>query len=115
MTISVKDKWFTHDSDIAWEELGGGLKRKIMTYDDQMMIVKVAFEKGGIGALHSHYHTQMSYVESGSFEITIDGKMEILVGGDTYYIPPHLVHGAVCLEKGILVDVFHPYREDFVI
>jgi quercetin dioxygenase-like cupin family protein len=32
-----------------------------MAYDDNLMMVKVAFEKGGIGALHSHFHTQMSY------------------------------------------------------
>lgn len=113
--MTVKNKWFTHDDDITWEELGGGLKRKIMTYDENMMLVKVAFEKGGVGALHSHYHTQMSYVESGTFEITIDGKTETLVGGDTYYIPPNLVHGAFCLEKGVLVDVFNPHREDFVV
>jgi quercetin dioxygenase-like cupin family protein len=59
---------------LTGEELGGGLKRKIMSYDDNLMMVKVAFEKGGVGTLHSHFHTQMSYVDSGAFEITIGDK-----------------------------------------
>ena len=67
----IKGREFIDDADIPWEELGGGLKRKIMAYDDNLMMVKVAFDKGGVGALHSHFHTQMSYVASGVFSITI--------------------------------------------
>jgi len=26
----------------------------------------------------------------------------------------NLVHGVVCLEKGVLIDVFNPMREDFI-
>jgi len=79
-----------------------------------MMVVKVAFEAGGVGAMHSHPHTQASYVASGKFEITIDGKTKTLKGGDVYFVPSDLVHGAVCLEAGELIDVFHPLREDFL-
>jgi hypothetical protein len=61
MIEPLKGKEFIADSELAWEDLGGGLKRKIMAYDDNLMMVKVAFEKGGIGTLHSHFHTQMSY------------------------------------------------------
>lgn len=102
------------DKEVEWIELGGGIKRKVMAYDDQMMVVKVAFEAGGIGALHSHPHTQASYVASGKFDITIDGKTKTLKGGDVYFVPSDLVHGAVCLEDGELIDVFHPLREDFL-
>ncbi|MDI9877960.1 cupin domain-containing protein [Flectobacillus longus] len=112
--MSQFGKRFVHDEDLAWEIVGEGLRRKVMSYDNHVMMVKVAFEKGAIGSLHSHYHTQISYVESGAFEITIEGKTEVLKQGDTYYIPPHIVHGAVALEAGVLVDVFAPFREDFV-
>jgi quercetin dioxygenase-like cupin family protein len=111
---SVKGKQYIHDSDITWEDLGGGLKRKIMSYDENMMMVKVAFESGGVGALHSHFHTQMSYVESGAFDITIGDKTSRLISGDGYFIPPDVVHGALCIEAGMLVDIFTPYRADFV-
>lgn len=107
-------KSFVADSEMAWEDLGGGLRRKIMAYDDNLMMVKVAFEKGGIGVLHSHYHTQMSYVESGEFEITIGDDKRVLRKGDVYHIPPHVIHGALCLSEGMLIDIFNPMREDFV-
>ncbi|WP_353723213.1 cupin domain-containing protein [Dyadobacter sp. 676] len=110
----MRKKEFVTDNEITWEDLGAGLKRKIMAYDDNLMMVKVAFEKGGIGALHSHFHTQMSYVESGEFEITIGEGKRVLRQGDVYYVPPHVVHGALCLSAGMLVDVFTPMREDFV-
>ncbi|HLO46437.1 MAG TPA: cupin domain-containing protein [Leadbetterella sp.] len=102
------------DKELEWLDLGGGIKRKVMAYDDQMMVVKVAFEAGGIGAMHSHPHTQASYVVSGKFDITIDGNTKTLKGGDVYFVPSDLVHGAVCLEAGELIDVFHPLREDFL-
>ena len=102
------------DKAVEWLELGGGIKRKVMAYDDQMMVVKVAFEAGGVGAMHSHPHTQASYVASGKCDITIDGKTKTLKGGDVYFVPSDLVHGAVCLEAGELIDVFHPLREDFL-
>ena len=42
---AFKQKEFIADSEIAWDDLGGGLKRKVMAYDDNLMMVKVAFEK----------------------------------------------------------------------
>jgi quercetin dioxygenase-like cupin family protein len=112
--MDQKGKQFINDADVSWEDLGGGLKRKIMSYDENLMMVKVSFEKGGIGTLHSHFHTQMSYVDCGSFEITIGDQTRSLRKGDAYYIPPHVVHGALCIEEGVLVDIFTPLREDFI-
>ncbi|TWW00789.1 cupin domain-containing protein [Chitinophaga pinensis] len=105
---------FIEDKDIPWENPDPGIRRKVMAYNEHLMMVKVEFQQGAVGALHSHYHTQMAHVESGVFEITIDGEKKILKAGDAYYIPPDVVHGAVCLEAGVLIDVFSPYREDFV-
>lgn len=105
---------FVDDQSLPWEPVADGVKRKIMTYDPSLMMVKVAFETGGVGAAHSHVHTQMSYVESGAFTITIADETRTVRVGDAYYIPPNVWHGAVCEEAGVLVDVFTPMREDLV-
>ena len=97
-----------------WEPVAEGLKRKIMGYDDKLMLVNVKFEEGGIGVMHQHYHSQVTYVVSGKFKVTIDDKTTILEGGDSFYIPPNVMHGAVCLESGYLIDTFSPIREDFM-
>ena len=105
---------FLMDSELPWEEVGPGVKRQMMGYDDKIMMVKVMFDKGGIGQMHEHYHSQVTYVVSGAFELTIGKETKILRGGDAFYIPPHVLHGAVCTEAGMLIDVFSPHREDFL-
>jgi quercetin dioxygenase-like cupin family protein len=107
-------KVFIENNDIPWEQMDTSVKRKIMAWDDKLMLVKVAFEKGGVGSLHQHPHTQISHVESGLFEVEVAGEKKVLKAGDAFYIPPNAIHGAVCLEAGVLIDVFSPMREDFV-
>lgn len=107
-------KEFLLDKNQEWEVVGEGVKRKIMGYDDKIMLVKVAFDKGGIGYKHEHHHSQVTYVESGSFDFSIGDETTTVKGGDSVYIPPHVLHGAICTEKGILIDVFSPIREDFM-
>lgn len=97
-----------------WEELGGGVSRKILGYDNQIMMVRVRFEAGAVGSPHHHFHTQATYVSKGRFEFEIDGEKCEVSAGDGVYIQPNLVHSAVCLEAGELIDVFSPVREDFL-
>lgn len=105
---------FFKELENKWEEAGEGITRQITGYNTQMMMVKVKFEKGAIGYVHDHFHTQTSYVASGKFKITINGKSEILEIGDTFFVLPNARHGAECLEAGVLIDVFSPLREDFL-
>ncbi|WP_299670393.1 cupin domain-containing protein [uncultured Polaribacter sp.] len=107
-------KEFLLDENQDWEVVGEGVKRKIMGYDDKIMLVKVAFDKGGIGYKHEHHHSQVTYVESGSFDFSIGDMTKTVNGGDSVYIPPHVLHGAVCIKAGTLIDVFSPIREDFM-
>jgi len=108
-----KTHWIA-DADFEWEILDDYCKRKIMAYTQELMIVKVHFKKGGIGAIHQHIHSQGSYVESGVFEVMIGDKKKILKQGDVFLIPPYIDHGVVALEEGILVDSFTPIRADFI-
>ena len=107
-------KVFIENADIPWQQMATGVKRKIMAYDESLMVVKVDFEAGGIGTLHQHYHTQITHVESGVFEVEIGGEKKLLKAGDAFYIPPNVMHGAVCMEAGVLIDIFSPMREDFI-
>ncbi len=105
---------FIQDNNILWETTAIGVKRKIMAYEETLMLVKVAFETGGIGTLHQHPHVQITHVESGRFEVEIGGREKVLTAGDAFFIPSNVLHGVVCLEAGVLIDVFSPMREDFI-
>ncbi|MBN1302076.1 MAG: cupin domain-containing protein [Melioribacteraceae bacterium] len=112
--MKYRSEKFIETSVIEWETVAHGMKRKIMGYDDEIMMVKVHFDKGGVGVRHKHFHSQTTYIVSGKFEVTMGDKKKILNSGDGFYVPPELEHGAVCLEEGLLIDVFSPIREDFL-
>ena len=103
-----------HHDETTLIDLGGGTTRRILSYSDQLMAVEVGFETGAEGAPHQHPHTQCSYVLSGRFTYTVEGETTELNQGDSIVVPPDLVHGCRCLEKGALLDIFTPCREDFL-
>ena len=102
------------NADAPFKDLGEGVSRKILASNGQLMTVEFHFTQGAIGAPHSHPHEQIGYVVKGSFEATLDGKTTIIHAGDSYYVPPNVVHGVVALEDGKLLDVFTPQRKDFL-
>ncbi|MEC9135122.1 MAG: cupin domain-containing protein [Bacteroidota bacterium] len=107
-------KSFLNTSSSDWEEVDPKIKRKILGYDDQLMLVQVHFKKGGIGSEHQHHHSQSTLIGSGVFEITVDGVTQKLQKGDSFYVPPNTRHSALCIEEGELIDAFSTMREDFI-
>ena len=105
---------FIENEQLEWQPAGEGIRRKIMAYDPSLMLVKVDFEQGAVGAVHKHVHVQLTHIDSGRFEVEIAGVKKVLNAGDGFHIPSNVEHGVVCLEKGILIDVFSPMREDFI-
>ena len=53
-------------------------------------------------------------VVSGSFEFEIDGVRRVIKPGDALLKRNDIEHGCVCLEDGILLDIFTPMRQEFV-
>ena len=51
---------FKFYSETELVELGGGLTRRILAHDSDMMAVEVSFEEGAVGAMHTHPHVQVS-------------------------------------------------------
>lgn len=105
---------FQFENGIEWEDLGGDVRRQIMGYNDDIMMVKVRFETGGVGAPHTHPHSQVTYVASGIFKFTTDGETQIVRAGDGVYMKPGILHGCECLEAGVVIDTFTPLRKDFL-
>lgn len=110
----MKDRQIVYNHEIPLTDLGAGVSRKILSYDEQMMIVEVHFEKNSIGSTHVHPHQQLTYVQSGRFRFTIDEQPFEVSQGDSLLFPPNIPHGMVCLESGVLLDIFHPMREEFI-
>ena len=106
---------YTENKNVPAKDLGGGVMRKVLSYSRNLMTVELHFEKGAVGAPHSHPHEQIGYIISGKLVYQEDGQADkILETGDTYYVAPNVVHGVHILEDTKLLDIFTPMREDFV-
>jgi len=112
--MALTSKTFLFEKEIEWEKVGSGVDRQIMAYNEDLMVVKVRFSSGAIGAPHTHIHSQASYVASGKFEFTVEGETKTITTGDCVFISPKALHGCKCIEEGILIDTFSPLRSDFL-
>lgn len=113
--MSQKGQYFGFADTIAVEKITPNVDRQILTYNDEIMLVRVVCtEAGPCGVFHDHPHVQITSVESGVFDITVDGKTARLKAGDSFYVPSGLWHGSICIKPGVLVDVFTPMRKEFV-
>lgn len=114
MAITEKgQRWIPHGDPLP-QPAGPGVVRRVLAYTDNLMCVENPFEKGAIGPLHSHPHTQITYVAEGVFSFTIDGETRTVCRGDTLLKEHGVEHGCTCLERGILLDIFTPMRQDFI-
>ena len=104
------------DSDVPWEDLGDGIRRKIVGHTPELMSVLVQFDKGAIGTPHAHDgHDQIAMVIAGAFEAEVNGEKRILRTGDAFIAPRLHTHGVVALEPdSVLLDQFSPRREDYL-
>jgi quercetin dioxygenase-like cupin family protein len=107
------EQWVFHQDTLP-QKAADGVTRRVLAYTDQLMCVENHFEKGAVGSVHSHPHTQITYVVSGTFEFTIGDQTKVVKAGDSLLKEDGVRHGCVCLEKGILLDIFNPAREDFL-
>lgn len=110
----MKSADFIKYGDVKPRNVGGSAERRVLGYDDNLMMVEVKFCKGDVGALHSHPHAQVSYIASGVFRFTVNGVAETLHAGDAVHMESGVGHSCECLEDGAVIDCFNPAREDFL-
>ena len=105
---------FVTHADTPWEEVADGVRRQVMGHGPDLMLVRVDFRPGAVGALHQHPHRQVTWVAAGRFDVTVGGETRALGAGDCFYARADERHGVVALSEGTLIDVFTPAREDFL-
>lgn len=100
--------------DIQFTELQVGVKRRILSYTDDIMAVELSIAQDVIGPVHSHPHAQCSFVVSGTFVFTVNGQEFEVSEGDTIAFERNEVHGCICKSSGTLIDIFSPMRKEFL-
>jgi quercetin dioxygenase-like cupin family protein len=90
-----------------------GLRRRIMAFNDKLMLAEHVMEKGWKGARHSHPHEQLVYVISGHIKVSAGDKSFECRAGDSFVVPGGMEHEAAAVERSVVLDVFAPSREEY--
>ena len=91
-----------------------GLKRRVLAYNEKLFLAEHEMVKGWVGTVHSHPHDQIVYVVHGHLKVTCQGKTFEIRTGDTFVVRGGVEHGASALEESLVIDVFTPWREDYI-
>jgi quercetin dioxygenase-like cupin family protein len=91
-----------------------GLKRRVLAHNASMMLVEHLMEEGWVGARHSHPHDQMVYVIRGRIRFVCGDETFEAHAGDSFVLRGGIEHQAAALEPSAALDVFAPYREDYL-
>ena len=102
-------------SAIPAELIAEGIERQLF-WGDRVMVCRLRIAPHTVTAVHSHPHEQITMVERGRVRFTVDGAERIVAAGDVLHFPPNISHGATMLdEEVVLIDIFSPIREDFLV
>jgi quercetin dioxygenase-like cupin family protein len=82
-------------------------------HSEQVTQGRVDIAPGAVIPEHSHPHEQWTLLLSGSLELTVSGTPHVLQPGQILYIAPHERHSVRAIAASVVLDVFHPPRDDY--
>jgi unsaturated pyranuronate lyase len=91
-----------------------GLNRRILAHNASMMLVEHSMQSDWVGTRHSHPHDQLVYVISGRLRFSCGTDTFEASAGDSFVLRGGIEHEARALEASRVLDVFTPYREDYL-
>lgn len=103
---------FINLKDISSRQIIEGAEAKFI-HSDNLTFAVWTFKAGAKLPEHSHPHEQMTKRLSGQFEMTVDGETIVFTDDNVAVIPPNAVHSGKALTDCVMLDIFHPVREDY--
>ena len=101
-------------NEAEWQVFDEGVKSCVWKPDEKCCVQYWEDQPGTGAAPHSHPAEQITYVQSGYMELTMDGKSFVLSPGSFACIPPNVVHSTKNVGNSVVVniDFFMPDRDD---
>ncbi len=108
---------FTNWCNCHLKELPGGIKRRVISTDN-IMVVQYLYEPNAVFPAHQHPQEQIVLVEKGELEFWVESEENkfYLKAGSILTIPGNISHGArVHGSKSVeSINIFHPIKEEFL-
>jgi quercetin dioxygenase-like cupin family protein len=95
-------------------EMRPGVFRRSLGLGPNTLLCEITLGKGSEVEMHSHPHEQIGYCVSGEVVMEIGGELRTLLPGDSYAIPGGVRHMAKANVDSVVIDIFHPVREEYL-
>ena len=100
--------------EVEEKEVLKGIFRSTLAYSKNAMLCHFKLLKGSKISLHEHPNIQIGYVLHGKLQFFTE-KLEFLTtAGDSYIFETNEKHGASVLEDTQVIEVFMPFREEYI-
>ncbi len=101
-------------NEAKWQIFDEGVRSCVWKPDEKCCVQYWEDQPGTGAAPHSHPAEQITYVQSGYMELTVDGKSWVMSPGCFARIPPNAVHATKNVGTSVVVniDFFMPDRDD---
>ena len=109
----VKDMSVVKAEDVKSFNPEPGMVRQVLAHNQQLMLIRHFFEKGWVGARHSHPHEQLVYIVRGKIHVDIDGRIFDVSAGESFVVDGGVEHQAWALEESEVLDIFTPMRDEY--
>jgi quercetin dioxygenase-like cupin family protein len=111
----MKGPGITHTrwADVESEAVADRILRRYVS-TDHLTIAQFELSRGGVVPRHSHEHEQVTTILSGALKFVTPDAEVIVRQGESITIAPWVEHRVDVLEDAVVIDVFFPVRQDWL-
>jgi len=102
-------------SSEGYKSLIAGVNYKTLVHGINTSLHEFILSEGSIIPKHSHMHEQTGYLVSGKLKFILDEGEFISDPGDSWCIPGNADHEVHILEDSVVVEVFSPVRQEYLV
>lgn len=101
-------------SEVKSTEPFPNLTRRVLAYNEKLMLTEHTMEEGSVFPRHSHPHDQLAYLVSGHIRVSAGDEIFEARAGDSFVLHGGVEHQVWALERSVALDIFTPLREDYL-
>lgn len=98
----------------GFKQLMEGVRLRSLVHGERTHLTEVRLSKGAVVPQHEHPQEQTGYLISGSLRFNVDGEVAVATAGASWNLPAAIPHGAEALEDTVVIEMFSPIREDYL-
>ncbi|MEL7042270.1 MAG: hypothetical protein AAGL90_12150 [Pseudomonadota bacterium] len=99
---------FRYGPESQAEPVAVGIKQVLLSSAEQMVQSKTWYQYGAEQTVLNNTQTQTSYILEGFFEISVEGRSQILGPGGSFILPIGSDYSIRCLDDGVLLTTQAP-------